>query len=197
MSLTKLVHEGEQTSHTEILNEGESIKWNLGVSDGYDICISIRTHSMNSVAKSTWTISNPQRTKESSGIISYRDLQEDNIPLPVQIEFQLDNTYSWFSPKECTLDISREKENNTMAARDSPVPRLNKSISRSSSVSTPESVIERRVSEMRSSIDLLWMKHVIDEALNRCPEQIPQLRENLLQVKLILDNQPIISSPVI
>ena len=127
MSIRKIVHEGEQVSHSEILNDSESIAWDLVVEESYDISFSIRAHTISSSLKSAWTVVEPVRTSKLKGEITSSDLREDQIQLPVMIEFRFDNGYSWFNPKQIvlTLDKTRRlsppaRENATPQPEDVP-----------------------------------------------------------------------------
>jgi hypothetical protein len=195
MSVNKIVHEGEQVSHVEILDESESLEWDIEVDDDYDIGFSISILSSSSSGISRRNLLEQQRVKILHGRIEYCDLKNKQVVFPVEIEFVLDNSYSWFSPKQCVLNISRTKSEYIAEKPFSPEktpPRL----SRTSSRSTPESTERKRESDQRLQVDLVWMKHVIAEALNRCPEHIPQLRDKLSEVNGILDSQPISNSAI-
>ena len=188
MSIRKIVHEGEQLNHSEIMNDSESISWELSVGESYDISFSIRAHTISSALKSAWTIVEPIRTSKTKGDITSADLQEDGIQLPVMIEFCFDNRYSWFNPKQVMLSIEKTRRLSPRGrenATPSP-PEVPRELSRTSSVSTPDSVKQRHTENARTKMDMLWMQQVLTEAVERCPASMPLLRVKLTEAKDIL-----------
>jgi len=188
MSIRKIVHEGEQLSHSEILNESESIAWEMIVEENYDIAFSIRAHTISSSLKSAWTVVEARRTSKLKGEITSADLKDDGIQLPVMIEFCFDNGYSWFNPKQVVLTLDKTRRLSPRARENvtpSP-PEVPRELSRTSSVSTPDSVEQRHAETTRTKMDMLWMQQVLTEAVERCPASMPQLRIKLTEARDIV-----------
>jgi hypothetical protein len=178
MVLDVRIHEGEFERHYETLSHSESITWDMSVSDEYDINFSVIVRSHSSSTKSSWIYLEPTRLCHSAGAISTTDLEDDGIPLPVLVEFLFDNSYSWFSPKDVRLSINRICNTPTEPTQDRS----------SSTTASPdrEEMERRRSAEVREHLDLVWMKHVIVEALDRCPESYFEVRKKLDEIRGLL-----------
>ena len=190
MTIRKIVHEGEQISHSEILNQSESISWDLMVEEEFDVGFSIRAQTISSALKSAWTILEPNRVSSSKGEISSSELLEDGIRPPVMIEFVFDNRFSWFNPKQIVLTINRTGRSVPEVHEESSEPvDVQRELSRSSSLaSTPDAIERRRADTARAKMDLLWMQQVLTEAVERCPDRMPQLRAKLIEANEILSS---------
>jgi hypothetical protein len=94
----------------------------------------------------------------------------------------MDNSFSWFNPKHGILDVSKSREiHNEIPHRTLEDAGL--------ANSSPESSVDRELGALRDSrkrIDLLWMNHVVDEALMRCPKSTPEIRQKLVEIKDLL-----------
>lgn len=172
MSYSITVHEGELEIFSEDLDSSESISWDLEVADGYDIQYSVAVRSAAGAKRNSWIYLEPSKVSKSSGVITPSELREDGIDLPVTIEFVLDNGYSWFSPKGVRLSLRR--------ASTSPSPPL---VLQSP---TREELERRRSVHSREKLDLLRLKHVVSEALDRCPESYEEVRNKLSEIRTIL-----------
>ena len=191
MSIRKIVHEGEELCHSEVMNDSESISWDMVVEEDYDIRFAIRARTISSALQSAWTVVEPQRTSKSKGELTSSELSEDGVNLPVMLEFKFDNRFSWFNPKQIILTISRTTRTG------SPIPKIqspetaeiNRELSRSSSVSTPDTIERKLADDSRMKMDLMWMQQVLAEAVERCPNSMPTLRGKLHEAQEILSNQ--------
>lgn len=179
MTGTKTVHEGELEIVSETLELSESISWDLEVLDGYDIQFSVIVRSIAPSGKGSWIYLEPTRLSRSVGAISPSELAEDGIELPVELDFKLDNEYSWFSAKEIRLSIRRCSSTPTPVAQNESLSVVSQSPSR-------DDLERRRSLQSRERLDLLWMKHVIAEALDRCPEGYDELRVKLGEIRTML-----------
>lgn len=178
MTAAITVHEGEQEIISHSLEGTTSISWDMEVSEGYDIQFSVVIRSPSAKQKSSWIYFEPTRLTKYAGEITYTELQQDGIDLPVTIDFVLDNSYSWFSPKDVRLELCR--------CSSPPLP-PSRPESATAIVSPSRDELERRRSlHGRERLDLLWLKHVITEAIDRCPESYEEVRHKLAEIRGIL-----------
>ena len=183
------IQEGIKVDHTIRLDDDlESLDWGIQVLDGYDIECSIRIKCLHPGSEGAWIFLEPQRLGHLTGRIDAGSLAEDRIKLPVQVEFRLDNTYSWFNPKKVHLTLTKSSSSNVVehleAARDELCVR-----EESPQITGDESPRRR---EVRTRSDLLWINQVVGEALVRCPSSAPEIRQKLEEVKALL--KPCLSS---
>ena len=178
------IREGAKEEVVIDLSQGSIIKWDCFVSDGYDIELSVRVRSSQQTNQGTWVIFEPERITELAGTIDAAEVADDGIPLPSSIEFRLDNSYSWFNPKQVRLTITTasvvvptEQQKAEIVTVDSP--------QRTPSPRSDRSVSPRR-RDVRVRADLLWINQVVGEALVRCPASAPELRSKLSEVKELL-----------
>jgi hypothetical protein len=198
MSIRKIVHEGEELCHSEVMNDSESISWELQVEEDLDIRFSIRARTISSALKSAWTVIEPHRTMRLKGELTSTELREDGVCLPVMLEFKFDNSFSWFNPKQIVLTINRKSTSASPMEQiaTSLTTEVDRALSRSSSVSTPDIIERRRADDSRTKMDLMWMQQVLAEAVERCPNSMPVLRVKLQEAQeILLKNKSGVRSP--
>jgi hypothetical protein len=179
------IQEGAQSEHCVNLEEGQTIHWGVSVDYGYDIRFSIHVNSRVNGVKGTWIAFEPERIATRDGYLEAADLLGDGIQLPASIVFRLDNSYSWYNSKRAVLKIRKSQEipNSVESIPDSPDSA--RAPSRRESNASRESE-NRALREGRTRIDLLWMNHVMDEALMRCPQSIPEIKRKIEEIKELL-----------
>jgi hypothetical protein len=176
------IQEGTKSERLITIEPGDRLRWSIAVDYGYDIQFSIYVKSRVSGIKGTWVILEPERVIHRDGYIESSDLEDDGIKLPATVVFRMDNSFSWFNPKHGILDVSKSREiHNEIPHRTLEDAGL--------ANSSPESSVDRELGALRDSrkrIDLLWMNHVVDEALMRCPKSTPEIRQKLVEIKDLL-----------
>ena len=181
------IQEGAYSEHHEILNSGDSLNWSASADYGYDIEFSILVRSRLNGYKGTWVVFEKEKIINRDGYINASDLQDDGIKLPVSVEFRMDNSYSWFNPKRVYLNIKRELE-VPIAGDPNPsdskitLPLVRKNVLGDGI--TDESL--RRMREGKARVDLLWLSHIVGEALMRVPDTVPEVRVKLSEIKELL-----------
>jgi hypothetical protein len=179
------IQEGAASEHHEILSATESLHWAVSVDYGYDIEFSIIVRSRLSGYRGTWVLCEKERIINRDGYINASDLQEDGIKLPLSIEFRMDNSYSWFNPKRVYLRTSRTRELPMIEEHVPSPPQLDTEFTPPSPPKRVDSTATRLRDE-KARIDLLWMSHVVGEALMRCPDTVPEIRTKLIELKELL-----------
>lgn len=176
------IQEGTKSERMVTIEPGDRLHWSVAVDYGYDIQFSIYVKSRVSGVKGTWVIHEPERVINRDGYIESSDLEDDGIKLPATVVFRMDNSYSWFNPKHGMLNVTKSRElHNEIPPRTVEEAGLGRTVLDSSTNSE-----FRALKDSRSRIDLLWMNHVIDEALMRCPKSTPDIRQKLGEIKDLL-----------
>ena len=188
-SLEFSIQEGAELVHHELLHADQTLQWSVLTDYGYDIDFSIRAKSKVNGCKGTWIIFEPERIINREGYIEASVLADDGILLPVVIEFQMDNTYSWFNSKRVSLNVKRVSEPCQEEPEVVHHPQTSdSSVSRPASPAKTftETTESRRLRDSKARIDLLWLNQVVNEAIVRCPDTIPAVRQKLTEVKDLL-----------
>jgi hypothetical protein len=178
------IQEGIETTHYEMLSTGENIRWRIHVDYGYDVHFTIRARSKAKGVKGSWIIFEPNRIISREGFIESSVLEQDGIPLPVVIEFNMDNRYSWFNSKHVVLGIERSMDVSISRMPSSPRKMLPGNPF--PAPLSPDLKEMERLQASRTRIDLLWLNHVLGEAMLRCPASVPGLREKLSESKELI-----------
>jgi hypothetical protein len=179
------IQEGAFSEHHEILNHGESFHWSVSVDYGYDVEFSVLVRSRLNGYRGTWIVFEKERLINRDGYINASDLQENGIKLPISVEFRMDNGYSWFNPKRVYLNIKRALDVPIADESEAPVPRATVPEAKPVLPGITEDTL-RRMREGKNRIDLLWLNHVIGEALMRVPDTVPEVRGKLEEIKNML-----------
>jgi hypothetical protein len=179
------IQEGAFSEHHEILQHGHALHWSVSADYGYDIEFSIIVRSRLNGFRGTWVVFEKERVINRDGYINASDLQDDGIKLPVSVEFRMDNSYSWFNPKRVYLNIKRALDVPTAEDTES-VARPGPSVQERPVLPSITEDTLRRMREGKNRIDLLWLNHVIGEALMRVPDSVPGVQEKLEDIKSML-----------
>jgi hypothetical protein len=182
---TFIVREGGCDVHQEVLVVSESLEWDLRVENGFDIEFSVVVRSRLNASRGTWVIHEAERISKKSGSVNSSELISNGIKPPFEIHFRLSNEYSWFNPKNVHLNISRIKDVKDDTEPRPPITdqRLQSRQMAEYKATVSSGAITRNT---RSRMDLLWLNHVIGEALMRCPDAVPDIRQKLVEIKALL-----------